>query len=1161
MTSLESGSQHPRDEPPSLHDSSKRSADARSTGYRDSSEALQRRLSNVIDVQDPARILECSQLERQRSFQHLVRRYLSQILYGCKSACCDTSTCLSRNKRGASKPYRPPTQLTARALAHYLASQSNPYRGLCPHELKVSPTSFEIEATIDVNTRDGEVECTHRAQRVEQITTRQTVAHVVNSRHQTRKDTKSIGQNLYDSVSVIYSYSKSIPSPLLALHALRASHGDTRPDQRICSKNDTTGKTCANGSATITRQHSQEHLRAQSQAHATRDQPEVLSNGQLVHKVPYRPTNSDQAASIRYTDSALLEGTTGGPKMSITRTGRKSFTLGGPIAPTAGKPKPTAPLVLPPHNAPKSDKSRQTAIPTTSSLSCDTLNQLRDEIHRRQDQNSTNIAATKPSRLQCSPKDDNFVHRSLFYTLGHVETLLQSFHDSNEAFQSSPLPHLDSTRLAHSFRDWSQHTEALIFDSLSVTVDALLTRPPALESQAAADRNRPSNCPTAGFKDHQRYLNNHEAAHIVMICIHALTSSVPVGWPRTWAQVRSLRSWGVIIPSATAEADHFVDPYINIIDALEYEPAVMLAERLLRAIGVRSCFDHVLEAIHKKVVSTGSAPAAPEESLSSILIQHLEVIERVALDNKRKLNSATTTKDPGWTVTATLVEWLKTIIVKKWDGNVEVSKWSSVGAAVILLHKLHDRERQLNLWSRMFRIPYLHEHVNAVDEPVKYLDWKPQPNTLHVLGYPELHPTEYLVRFFRVVNLTSMMAQYDHTQHTQQMLRQLDSIIREPYLYMIKHRLKITLTDYLVLDVSREQPLKDTLDQLWRRERKTLLKPLKVKLGQQEGEVGLDHGGVTYEFFRVVLGEAFAPDYGMFTVDSKNQMTWFQPGCLEPLWKYKMLGVLFSLAIYNGITLPVTFPLAFYNLMLNSRFKFLDNHTSIEYIRDGWPDLAKSFETLLDWKDGDVADIFMRDYAFSYEVFGQKIDIDMTKRADVNSVSDEIPLVTNQTRGVFVRDYVAHLILHSIRPQLKAFKNGFHTCLDSRSLQLFTPQTLKKLVEGTQTISLPELRACATYEDYDATHPTVKMFWDIVQGYSQEDATHLLEFVTASDRVPVTGYKSLTFNIVRMGSDSEQLPTSSTCFGKLYLPEYKDKEKMRRKLELAIQNAKGFGVV
>lgn len=155
--------------------------------------------------------------------------------------------------------------------------------------------------------------------------------------------------------------------------------------------------------------------------------------------------------------------------------------------------------------------------------------------------------------------------------------------------------------------------------------------------------------------------------------------------------------------------------------------------------------------------------------------------------------------------------------------------------------------------------------MDVVDDPVKYLDWQPQRNILHVLQYPELHPTDYLVRFFRVINLTSMMAQYDHTQHTQQMLRQLDRILREPYLYMIKHRLKVTLNDYLVLDVSREEPLKDTLDQLWKQERKMLLKPLKVKLGQQEGEVGLDHGGVSYEFFRVVLSEAFVRDYGKRT--------------------------------------------------------------------------------------------------------------------------------------------------------------------------------------------------------------------------------------------------------------------------------------------------------
>ncbi|KAF3050121.1 hypothetical protein E8E11_007530 [Didymella keratinophila] len=998
------------------------------------------------------------------------------------------------------------------------------------------------------------------AQQVESVRTQHAVVRAIDGRHQAKKDTKSIGQNLYDSVSLIYSYSRSIPSPREALATLRALGDDTRQAERPGRGNEAAVTERTNTAPIITRQHSQPNVRAHSQAQTARDPPQVLSNGQHIHRVPYRPTAADQLHVAKNSSALSLDSTTDAPKMSIKKIGRKSFSLGGSVPSTRPRRESVSSARQQKVAQPIDDK--QVSIPIAISLNCETLDHLKHEAQVRQELRS--LIESPFIRKPSTASSQTFIDRSLFYTLSHTEALLRSFQDSSESFQASPLPHLNSARLAHSFRDWSQRNGALIFDSLSVAIDALFTRPPSLGTPSAAESKLApiaSTVGTSGPVSQPRYLDNYEAAHIVMICIHALTSHAPVGWPQSWAQLRSLRSWGVIIPSARTDTDSFVDPYVNIIDAFEYEPAAELADRLLKAIGVRTCFEHILAAKQRDAAAPGACPDESKETLTSIILRHLVVVERVALESKRKMKSVSTVpKEPGWTVTATFTEWLKTIIIKRWDGKVEVNKWSNVGTAVMLLHELHEHQRQLNLWSRAFKIPYLHEHVNAVDDPVKYLDWKLQLNTLHLLQYPELHPTDYLVKFFRVINLSSMVAQYDHTQHTHQMMRQFDPVLREPYLYIIKKRLKVTLNDYLILDVTREQPLKDTLDQLWKQERINLLKPLKVKLGQQEGEVGLDHGGVTYEFFRVVLGEAFAPDYGMFTVDSKTQMTWFQPGSLEPLWKFKMLGVLFSLAIYNGITLPVTFPLAFYKFMLHTRFKFLDDHSSLDYIRDGWPDLAKSFETLLDWKDGDVADVFVRDYAFSYELFGQRVDVDMAKRDD-GAPSIETPLVNNENRGAFVRDYVTHLILHTIRPQLKAFKKGFYTCLNPRSLELFTPKTLKKLVEGEQNIAIPELRACATYEDYDAAHPTVRMFWDIVQGYSQQDATQLLEFVTASDRVPVTGYKSLTFNIVRMGSDSEQLPTSSTCFGKLYLPEYNDKEKMRRKLELAIQNAKGFGVV
>ncbi len=301
-------------------------------------------------------------------------------------------------------------------------------------------------------------------------------------------------------------------------------------------------------------------------------------------------------------------------------------------------------------------------------------------------------------------------------------------------------------------------------------------------------------------------------------------------------------------------------------------------------------------------------------------------------------------------------------------------------------------------------------------------------------------------------------------------------------------------------------------------------------------------------------------------------MTWFQPRSLEPYWKFEMIGILFSLAIYNGITLPVTFPLALYHFLLPSnsplRGREIEPDT-LEFIKDGWPSLAKAFEFLLTWSDGDVKDVMMREYAFSFDAFGQKIDHNMTtnvvdpdlERSIIPS-SGDIPMVTNENREQFVKDYIFFLTLRSVAPQIGAFQKGFLTCINPKSLYFFTPSTLRALVEGTQHISVPDLRHCTRYEDgYSKNHPAIVQFWSIVERYSQEDRRRLLEFVTASDRVPVTGYESITFHIVRLGGDTESLPTSSTCFGKLYLPDYGNQDKMKRKLELALQNSQGFGVV
>jgi len=174
--------------------------------------------------------------------------------------------------------------------------------------------------------------------------------------------------------------------------------------------------------------------------------------------------------------------------------------------------------------------------------------------------------------------------------------------------------------------------------------------------------------------------------------------------------------------------------------------------------------------------------------------------------------------------------------------------------------------------------------------------------------------------------------------------------------------------------------------------------------------------------------------------------------------------------------------------------------------------------------------------------------------------SDEPALVTNANREKFVEDYVFWLTDKSVRPQLLAFKKGFFTCLDRRSLALFHhPSALQSLVEGSPTLSIDTLRSSTEYEDgYNASHPTIRAFWTVVSEFDEAGRRKLLEFVTACDRAPVVKTRLMT--IVRAGVAREMLPGASTCFAKLMLPDYGgDVGVMRSRLEVALANSRGFG--
>ena len=86
--------------------------------------------------------------------------------------------------------------------------------------------------------------------------------------------------------------------------------------------------------------------------------------------------------------------------------------------------------------------------------------------------------------------------------------------------------------------------------------------------------------------------------------------------------------------------------------------------------------------------------------------------------------------------------------------------------------------------------------------------------------------------------------------------------------------------------------------------------------------------------------------------------------------------------------------------------------------------------------------------------------------------------------------------------------------------------------------------------------------WEIVlEEWEDANRRKWLAFATGSDRAPVNGLKSLKFYIIQDGEDDKRLPTSHTCFNQLLIPKYSSKDILRERLQTAVENSTGFGMV
>jgi hypothetical protein len=140
---------------------------------------------------------------------------------------------------------------------------------------------------------------------------------------------------------------------------------------------------------------------------------------------------------------------------------------------------------------------------------------------------------------------------------------------------------------------------------------------------------------------------------------------------------------------------------------------------------------------------------------------------------------------------------------------------------------------------------------------------------------------------------------------------------------------------------------------------------------------------------------------------------------------------------------------------------------------------------------------------------------------------------------------------------LNMFAQGLSLVVPTEAFTLFTGSELQTLFCGKAIIDIQLLKSVTEYDGFDEDSETVQNFWAIMESFSEEERKLFLQFVWSRRRLPSkrSDFES-TFKIQKdTKPDSENsLPSASTCFFTLTLPDYRDQETMRDKILFAINN-------
>jgi hypothetical protein len=172
-------------------------------------------------------------------------------------------------------------------------------------------------------------------------------------------------------------------------------------------------------------------------------------------------------------------------------------------------------------------------------------------------------------------------------------------------------------------------------------------------------------------------------------------------------------------------------------------------------------------------------------------------------------------------------------------------------------------------------------------------------------------------------------------------------------------------------------------------------------------------------------------------------------------------------------------------------------------------------------------------------------------------------LAYNRTKDEECQDWpvsASSNVLSTQRRLLNYFAEGMSSVMPVELLALFTGEQLRDIVCGNPDIDVELLRRVVEYEGYSENDQVISYLWDVLREMNTSERKLFLQFVWARNRLPLKESDfDAPFRIQKdtkgvKNGDDYPLPSASTCFFSLMLPEYPSKEMLKEKLLFAIEN-------